>query len=176
MVSSSEWHFGALVHHAAGLVVPARQRPGLGDLHADPQPQPRAQALAEPRAQPVALRAGQRGRRIDAHEDVVQAFVAPEDDLELVDLRVGPHQLLDPARVDDDAPHLLHVVEAGVYAALESHERAPAGTLPVGYTVAAGRAGHGGFATGAASTPPVFGGPPAGWTPTRPGPSPGGSG
>jgi len=29
--------------------------------------------------------------------------VAPEDELELVDLRVGPHQLLDPARVDDDA-------------------------------------------------------------------------
>src|SRR5438093_2951370 len=117
--------------------------------------------LSPSRAQPVALRPGQRARRIDAHEDVVQALVAADDDLELIDLRVGPHQLLDPARVDDDAPHLLHVVEAGVYAALESHERAPAGTLPVGHTVAAGRAGHGGFATAAASTARSSGGRPA---------------
>jgi len=120
--------------------------------------------LSPSRAQPVALRAGQRARRIDAHEDVVQALVAADDDLELVDLRVGPHQLLDPARVDDDAPHLLHVVEAGVYAALESHERAPAGTLPVGHT--------GGWSSrsrrirdGGGEHRPVFGGPPGVMTP-----------
>src|SRR5206468_10743973 len=49
MVSSSERHLGALVLHAPGLVVPARERAGFGDLRADSQPQPRAQALAEPR-------------------------------------------------------------------------------------------------------------------------------
>ncbi len=67
------------------------------------------------------------------HQDVVEARVAPEHDRELIDLRVGPHELLDPARVDDDAPDLLHVVEAGEHAALEGDQGAPAGALAVGH-------------------------------------------
>ena len=56
-----------------------------------------------------------------------------EHDLELVDRRVRPHQLLDAPRVHDDAPHLLHVVEAAEHAALEGDQRASAWTLAVGH-------------------------------------------
>ena len=113
-------------------MVPARQRPGLGDLHAGSQAKPGAQGLAEPRAQPVALGERQRRRRVNADQDVVEALVAPEHDVELVDLRVRPHELLDPPRVDDDPAHLLHVVEAGEHPALEGDQRAPAGARAVG--------------------------------------------
>src|SRR5207245_2186682 len=75
---------------------------------------------------------GERRRGIDADQDVVESLVAPEDDLELVHVGVGPHQLLHPARVDDHAADLLHVVEPRQHTALEGDQRAPARAPPVG--------------------------------------------
>src|SRR5207244_2660078 len=74
----------------------------------------------------------ERGRRIDADQDVVETIVTAEDDLELVDVGVGAHQLFHATRVDDHATDLLHVVEPREHAALERHERAAARAGAIG--------------------------------------------
>src|SRR5262249_39302477 len=81
-VGRSKRHLGPLVHHAPGLVIPAREGSRLRDLDAGPEAEPGAQALSKLRSQPVALRQRQGRRRVDPHEDLVETLMAPEHDLE----------------------------------------------------------------------------------------------
>src|SRR5687767_3095603 len=99
---ASKWYFRALVFHSPRFVVPARELTRFRGLHGDADAEADAQRLAEGRAEPVALGPRQRRRRIDAQEDVVEAVMAAEDDLKLVDARERPHELLDTPRIDDD--------------------------------------------------------------------------
>src|SRR5688572_13612104 len=129
---SLEWHFGALVLHPPRLVVPARQLAGRRCLHGDADAEPHAQRFLEDGAESLALGLGERRRRIDPEQDVVEAVLPPEDDLELIDAGERTHELLDAPWIDDDAAHLLHVVEPGQHAALEGEQRAPARTAAIG--------------------------------------------
>src|SRR6185369_17029368 len=119
-----EGNFGALVLHPPRLVVPAWERAGLAHLHADPDPETELQIPGQGVAEPGPLAEGERRRGIEPHEDVVEAVATAEDDLELVHVAMGAHQLLDAPRVHDDAADLLHVVQPGEHAALEGDERA----------------------------------------------------
>src|SRR5262249_48816642 len=128
----SKRHLRALFLDAPGLVVPPRERSGLADLDGDADAESDPDVVGQLRAKPVALGEREGRRRIDTDQDVVEPLVTPEDDLELVDVGVRPHQLLHAPRIDDDTTHLLHVVEPGQHPALERDERAPARTPPVG--------------------------------------------
>src|SRR5262245_24299952 len=130
--SPLEWTVRAFVFHPARLGVPARQTAGLADLHAHADAETELEVLGERVAQAVALGPRERGRGIEAHEDIVEAVHAAEDDLELVDVAMRAHQLLDAARIDDDPPHLLHVVLPRQHTALEGDQRAPARAAAIG--------------------------------------------
>src|SRR6185436_11066343 len=104
----------------------------IADFHADADAQAELQIFRERLAQPAARLEGQRRRGIQTYQDVVETVAAAEDDLELVHVAVRPYQLLDPPRVDDDAAHLLHVVQARQHTALEGDQRAAARAAAVG--------------------------------------------
>src|SRR5206468_1423575 len=95
------------------------ERPRLTDVDRDANPEPDPEIVGELRLERAAIAERERRRRIDADQDVVESFEPPEDDLELVDVRVRPHQLFDAPGIDDHPANLLHVVEPPEHTALE---------------------------------------------------------
>src|SRR5262245_36440594 len=83
--SISERNFGALVFDAPSFVVPTGQPAGLGGLDRDANAKTDAQALFERAAEPLALGTRERRRRIDPHQDVIEAVHPSKHDLELID-------------------------------------------------------------------------------------------
>src|SRR5262249_9192178 len=120
-----------LVAHAASLVIPARKRARFADIdrHADAETDP--EIFGELRCKPAAVAERERRGGVDTDQDVVEPLVPAKDDLELVDVPMRAHQLLDAAGVDDHAANLFHVVEPPEHAALERGQGAPAGTAPI---------------------------------------------
>src|SRR5439155_1932027 len=127
-------------HHPPRLQLEARQAARRRLAHLQPEAEPGAQRLLQRRAhaRPAA--------RADFHEDagLVQLARAEDLDLELLDGREAPHDVLDSGRKDVHAAQDQHVVEAAEDAALEPPERpaARAGAVGEAHAVAGAVADH----------------------------------